>query len=174
MAKELILKGLQQAAKSLEDSGKVRIATNFKCVIHSFIADRFKAYFVTEPDEKTGKKVTRTVLPEYDEEGNPKAPEGAREVGTIRVVLSPLNAKGEETESVIGFVLESSVRGLPVGLNPVGMVAFATGVEAVRKNGDAAGDIGYFVSGIDILAENVAIQSYQAAKLGGLALYTSK
>ena len=168
MSKDLILKGLQQNAKSLEDSGRVRVATNFACVISSFIADRFKAYFVTTIDETTGKRIRKTVIPtEFDGEGNPIAPEGAYEVGTIRVVLTPITDKGEKGEPVTGFILESSVRGLPAGVNPVNMLASATGVEAVRKNGEHAGELGYFISGLDIDSTNPAVLAYHTAKLGG-------
>lgn len=173
MSKDLILKGLQQNAKALEDSGRVRVATNFACIISSFIADRFKAYFVTVIDEVTGKAVRKTVLPDKDTAGNPVCPEGADEVGTIRVVLTPISDKGEKGEPVSGFILETSVRGLPAGINPINMRASATGVEAVRKNGDHAGELGYFISGLDIDSANPAILAYQTAKLGG-ALFALK
>ena len=171
MAKDLILKGLQQNAKSLEDSGRVRVATNFKCRIASFVRDRFHTYMVTEIDEATGRKVRRTILPDIDSDGNRVAPQGADDIPTILVVLYPIDSKGEEQEPVRGFVLENAVRGLPSDTNPVGMTAFATGVEAVRKNGEQAGELGYFISGLDISSENAMVLALAVAKAGG-ALFT--
>ena len=175
MSKDLILKGLQQNAQILEDEGRTVVATDFPCIVSSFIADKFKAYFGTRINETTGRRERFSIIPEKDENNAPIKPEGADEIGTIRVVLIPLDNKGEEGKPVSGFILEHNVRGLPTGLNAVGMKARATGVEGVHKYDSPtgkAGTAGYWISGLDISSDNTAVMAYHAAKLGGLALVT--
>lgn len=154
--RDMILKGLQQNAKNLEETGRARVATNFPCVILSFVPDRFKAYFAWEEDEETGRRVRRMVLPERDENGTPIKPEGADEVPTIQVVLAPLDNEGNRMDPVRGFILDTAVRGLPKGIEPVGLVANATGVEVVRRNPNSPklGEIGHFISGLSISAND--------------------
>lgn len=168
MGQNKILQGLITESKSLIESGRARVATKFACRVNSFIANKFKVYFVDSIDDATGKKVSSTVLPDYDASGNPICPDGAREEHTTMVVLDILDDEGKSTgDSVRGFIIESNVRGLPEGVNPVGLRAYATGVEAMRKNGARANTEGYFVSGLDFDPNNPAIMSVIAARNGG-------
>lgn len=174
MSQNKILQGLINDSKQLVEDGRVRVATKFDCRVDTFIADKFKAYFVDSVDQTTGKKVTSTVLPDYDSDGNPICPEGAREVPTVMVVLSVLDAEDKPTGEVVrGFVLSTNVRALPAGISAIGLKALATGVEAMRKNGSRANTEGHFVSGLDFYQSNKAILACIAASRGG-ALFSGE
>ena len=170
---QFILEGIKKSSKDLRDAGKVKVAQNFKCVIRSYIAGRFNAYFVTQQDEETGKKVTTTVLPtEFDSDGNAICPDGAREEPTVRVELSPEIKNGVfEQDTVSGFLLESNVRYLPAGINPVGLVCQATGVKRPIAHGDKKGQDGYYISGLDVLANDNPIV---VAMNSGVSLFGNK
>lgn len=174
MAENLILKGLQQNAKALAESNRIQVADNFDAKIVSFIPDKFYVYFVDEFDQETGTTITRTEIPKRDESGQLIEPEGARKVPTVRVVLQPVDLERKPFGTkVIGFVLADNVRYLPEGINPVGLLVQATGVKRVIQYGENKGEDGFYISGIDVLAENKVVQLLAAASRGG-AFYSSR
>lgn len=159
---------LQEATKELQASGRLREGVSFNCIVNAVIDRNYKRYFIDKVDDN-GTVIGRTVAIPQDG----VVPEGAIERPVLQVVVSPLNEKGEaDGGDISAFILESSLRNPAPELSPVGMVARATVIKTPHKYGAHAGEAAYFLSGLTILEANAAVQTYRAAKVGGLAMST--
>jgi hypothetical protein len=163
------ISALQATTKSLQQAGKMKEGVSFNCIIENKIDRGFKRYFITLTDEE-GKSYKTIALPNKDENGVPIPPEGATSAEVIQVVIAPLDNQGNEGDSISAWVLKDSFRGCPPDIDPAGMRARATSIRTVHKYGDNVGDPAYFISGITVLADNLAILNYVSSKNGGALL----